>query len=245
MKKLYQYTMILLAGVVGACSSLDVNDPYSENLPSDFSVSTYMQMYPRLRKYQIKDYVKARNVIVEDSLNQQKAKVKAMLEQQGFAAEIVKDSLIKLGLDYNAIKTQDEANFKANTAALVEICKNPFLGSYPEASCANPAADATIMKDLAGFNFINVADDFAILSNNNVTIPVDSVAISQQYIVFGRNHGWAYRWCVSEADLAGPVRDPAIEAAQATPVDDPEKFVADPGIYCKEQLTGILHKVNP
>ena len=220
MKKLYQYTMILLAGVVGACSSLDVSDPYSENLPSDFSVATYMQMYPRLRKYQIKDYVKARNVLVEDSLT-------------------------KLGLDYNAIKTQDEANFKANTAALIEICKNPFLGSYPEASCANPAADATIMKDLAGFNFINVADDFAILSNNNVTIPVDSVAISQQYIVFGRDHGWAYRWCVSEADLAGPVRDPAIEAAQAAPVDDPDKFVADPGIYCKEQLTGILHKVNP
>ena len=216
MKKLYQYTMILLAGVVGACSSLDVNDPYSENLPSDFSVDTYMQMYPLLRKLQFKDYVKARNIVVEDSLK-------------------------KLGIDYNTIKTQDETNFKANTAALVEICKNPLMGGYPEASCANPAADATIMKDLAEFNFVNVPDDLAALRD----FPVDEVAISQQYIVFGRDHGWAYRWCVSEADLAGPVRDPAIEAAQATPVDDPEKFVADPGIYCKEQLTGILHKVNP
>ena len=215
MKKLYQYTMILLAGVVGACSSLDVSDPYSENLPSDFSVATYMDIYPLLRKFQFKDYVKARNLVVEDSLK-------------------------KLGINYSDVKTQDEANFKANTVALVEICKNQFMGGYPEASCVNPAADATIMKDLMDFNFVNVPDDLAALSS----FPVDEVAVSQQYIVFGRDHGWAYRWCETEADLLGPGRDPAIEAAQAAPVDDPDKFVADPGIYCAERGTKVLHKVN-
>jgi hypothetical protein len=215
MKKLYQYTMILLAGVVGACSSLDVSDPYSENLPSDFSVATYMEIYPLLRKFQFKDYVKARNLVVEDSLK-------------------------KLGISYSDVKTQDEANFKANIAALAEICKDRFMGGYPEASCANPAADATIMKDLMDFNFVNVPDDLAALRS----FPVDEVAVSQQYIVFGRDHGWAYRWCETEADLLGPGRDPAIEAAQAAPVDDPDKFVADPGIYCAERGTKVLHKVN-
>ena len=215
MKKLYQYTMILLAGVVGACSSLDVSDPYSENLPSDFSVATYMEIYPLLRKFQFKDYVKARNLVVEDSLK-------------------------KLGISYSDVKTQDEANFKANIAALAEICKDRFMGGYPEASCVNPAADATIMKDLMDFNFVNVPDDLAALRS----FPVDEVAVSQQYIVFGRDHGWAYRWCETEADLLGPGRDPAIEAAQAAPVDDPDKFVADPGIYCAEKGTKVLHKVN-
>jgi len=105
MKKLYQYTIILLAGVLGACSSLDVSDPYSENLPSDFSVGTYMQMYPLLRKYQFKDYVKARNIVVEDSLK-------------------------KLGISYSDVKAQDEAIFKADIAALSTICSDPYMGGY-------------------------------------------------------------------------------------------------------------------
>ena len=215
-----------MAGVLGACSSLDVSDPYSENLPSDFSVGTYMQMYPLLRKYQFKDYVKARNIVVEDSLK-------------------------KLGISYSDVKAQDEATFKADIAALSTICSDPYMGGYPAESCVNPTANADIMKDLAEFNFINVPNDTIALRS----FPIDSVAISQQYIIFGRDHGWAYRWCVSQEDLAGPGRDQAtvvvnneivqIIVAQAAPVDDPAKFVADPWIYCKDPATGILHKVNP
>ena len=217
MKNLYQYTMILLAGVLGACSSLEVSDPYSENLPSDFSVATYMDVHPYLRKFQYKDYVEARNAFVKDSLS----KVE--------------------GANYNTLKTEDEANFKAmDPNVLAAICKDPYMGGYPEASCVNVAANADIMKDLLEFNLVGVADDFAMLSS----FPVDSVAISQQYVVFGRSHGWAYRWCESEADLAGPGRDPAIVAAQSTRADDPSTFMVDPGIYCAERGTKVLHKVN-
>lgn len=217
MKKLYQYTMILLAGVVGACSSLDVNDPYAENLPSDFSVATYMEMYPILRKMQIKDYVKARNIFVEDSLK-------------------------KLGINVKDVKAQDEANFKADIGALARICSDYFMGGYPAESCADPTANKSIMKDLADFNFINVSNDTLALLYQ---VPIDEVAISQQYIIWGRDHGKPYRWCVTPEDFAGPGRDPAIEAAQSATVDSPEKFVADPGIYCAERGTNVLHKVNP
>lgn len=206
MKKLYQYTMILLAGVLGACSSLDVSDPYSENLPSDFSVETYKQIHPYLVKFQYKDYVEARNAFVKDSLS-------------------------KVGGNYNALKTEDDAKYKAmDPNVLAEICKHPFMGGYPEASCVNVAANTEIMKDLIEFNLVGVADDFAALRN----FPVDPVALSQQYIVFGRSHGWAYRWCSEAETLNNAIRDNLpIAAQQGTRAESVESFVADPSFYCR------------
>ena len=223
MKKLYQYTMILLAGVVGACSSLDVNDPYSENLPADFSAQTYMEMYPYLRKFQYKDFAESRNSYVQDSLK--------TLDPKGFRAA------------YKALKDADDASFKAlDPAILTEICKDRFMGGYPEASCANPAADATIMKDLIEFNMIGV-DDYSVLRN----FPVDEVAISQQYVMFGRSHGWAYRWC-SEAETLDQEHHPArdllpISAQQSERAATPEEFVADTGLYCRD-AAGVVRLIQ-
>jgi hypothetical protein len=215
MKKLYQYTMILLACVLGACSSLEVSDPYSENLPAGFTAQGYMDVHPILRKLQIKDYVEVHNAYVQDSLQ-------------------------KLGLDYAAVKAADDAAFAAlDPAVLAAICADKFLGGYPAASCANPAADEAIMKDLMEFNFVGVPDDFTALTQ----VPIDEIAISQQYVVFGQAHGWAYRWC-DATELANPGRDQAIIDAQAKRAASADKFVADPGIYCMDAATGALHKVN-
>jgi hypothetical protein len=210
MKKLYQYTMILLAGVVGACSSLEVSDPYSENLPSDFSAEMYRDIHPYLHTLQIKDYVKARNAFVKDSLEQ-------------------------LGINYNEFKAQDDESFKAmDPNLLAAICKDPHMGTKPEASCVNVAANTDIMKELIAFNLVAVADDYTALSS----FPVDFVAISQQYVVFGRSHGWAYRWC-SEAESQDlehhPVRDNLpIANQQGTTAETPESFVPDTGLYCRD-----------
>ena len=228
MKKLYQYTMILLAGALGACSSLEVSDPYSENLPAGFTAQTYMQLHPVLRKLQIKDYVEMRNTIV-------------------------KDSVTKAGGDYAAMKAADDANFAASPA-LVQICSDPFMGGYSLEACANPAADANIMKDLAEFNFVGVIDDFTALTQ----VPVDEIAISQQYVVFGQAHGEAYRWCdatelanitreqvtVPVVNDQGVLVDSSIVELQKVPVASADKFVADPGIYCQDPATGALHLVN-
>lgn len=240
MKKLYQYTMILLAGVLGACSSLEVSEPYTENFPAGFTAQTYMQLHPILRKLQIKDYVEMRN-------------------------SLVKDSVTKAGGDYAALKASDDALFAASPT-IVQICSDPYMGGYPLDTCANAAANATIMKDLAELNFVGVNDDFTALSQ----VPVDEVAISQQYIVFGQSHGWAYRFC-DATELANMTRDQVtvivanqpglppgcqvidpeatraqcrIIDLQATRVDDSKKFVADPGFYCMDPATGALHQVN-
>jgi hypothetical protein len=228
MKKLYQYTMILLAGVLGACSSLEVSEPYSDSFPAGFTAQTYMQLHPILRKLQIKDYVEMRN-------------------------SLVKDSVTNAGGDYAALKAADDATFAASPT-LVQICSDPFMGGYPVDACAAAATDANILKDLTEFNFVGVADDFTVLTQ----VPVDEVAISQQYIVYGESHGWAYRFCdatelanitrdqvtVSVLNAQGIPVDSSITKLQEKTVDDPKKFVADPGHYCMDPATGILHLVN-
>lgn len=52
-------------------------------------------------------------------------------------------------------------------------------------------------KQLLKFNFNDNLDDLAALA----AVPVDTFAISSQYLVFGQSHGWAYRTCLdSEKD---------------------------------------------
>ena len=64
MKKLHQYMMILVAGVL----SMAVNDPYVEALPEGFNAQEYMSLHPELRARQLKDYVADYNSQFKDSL---------------------------------------------------------------------------------------------------------------------------------------------------------------------------------
>lgn len=196
MKKIYQYTMILLAGVLGACSSMSVSDPYSENLPAGFDVNVYMALHPELRTAQIRDYIATKNTMF-------------------------KDSVTKAGGDYNALKVADDAAFNADPAQIVAICVQAKIA---EAVCATASTDAALLKDMLAFNIVSTTADLAAVQN----IPVDEVAISQQYVVFGQSHGWAYRFCVG-AESQGPIR-PAASAARAESTDE---FVAVSGTYCR------------
>ena len=57
MKNLHQYMLILVAGVLGACGSMSVNEPYAEALPADFNPQEYLTLHPELHIAEIKDYV--------------------------------------------------------------------------------------------------------------------------------------------------------------------------------------------
>ena len=94
MKKLHQYMMILVAGVLGACGSMSVSDPYAEALPADFNAQEYLSLHPQLRVRQIKDFVADYN-----------SQVKA-----------------NLGKEYDAVKKADDEAFLANTDRSQSLC---------------------------------------------------------------------------------------------------------------------------
>ena len=212
MKKLYQYMMILLAGVLGACSSLSVDDPYADGLPAGFNVKEYMELHPYLRMFQIKDYVADYNAAF-------------------------KDSVTAAGGDYSALKATDEALFTADVASLMAICADSTLGDYSADTCASVTSFSTVVSALTSFNFVGRADDLQALAS----IPVDEVAISQQYTVFGKSHGWPYRYCTA-AEAANPERNPEIIKAQQNKAESVDKFVVDNGTYCRD-ANGVVRQI--
>ena len=219
MKKLYQYTMFLMAGVLAACSSMDVSDPYEDNLPAGFDASVYEKLHPELRYLQLKDYVAYYNTNLSNSVT-------------------------KNGGDFSAMKAADEANFTAatNEANLAAMCSSKFIGGasgHSAESCVNVSADVSLMEELKAFNLVGVTDDFAALES----VPHDYVAFSLQYIMFGQSHGWAYRDC-SDAELANPGRDSLYIKNQQNKATADQPFQPDPNFYCADQ-TGALHLVNP
>jgi len=219
MKKLYQYTMFLMAGALAACSSMEVSDPYEDSLPAGFNARVYGDLHPELRYLQLKDYVAYYNRYLESTVT-------------------------KNGGDFSAMKAADEANFAAatNEANLAAMCSSKFIGGasgHSAESCVNVSADVSLMKELKEFNLIGVTDDFAALES----VPFDNVAFSQQYIMFGQSHGWAYRDC-SDAELANPGRDSLYIKNQQNKATAEQPFQPDPNFYCADQ-TGALHLVNP
>ncbi|OWV21825.1 hypothetical protein B7982_12025 [Fibrobacter sp. UWB2] len=210
MKKLHQYMMILVAGVLSACGSMAVNDPYVEALPEGFNAQEYMSLHPELRARQLKDYVADYNSQFKTSL----------------------------GKDYDAVKKADDAAFLQDTERLGAIYTHPQIGAHSYEQWADliaqmSSADSTaneIFNSLAEYNFINVADDAALL----LTVPVDYVAISQQFNVFGREHGWAYRACRAD-EAANPARS-SLEIAkkQASRATSAAGFTPDTGLYCRD-----------
>lgn len=209
MKKLHQYAMILLAGVLGACSSMSVDDLYSDSFPADFNAQEYLNLHPELRIAQVLDAVDAYNENVKKSL--------------GITA-------------YNAAKNkEDSTEFLSNTATLRAIYVDPFIGGGSEAGWAEFSADVTNLKKLYIYNFVGTNEDLAMLQ----AVPMDYLAISEQYVMYGRTHGWAYRAC-SVAENANPTR-----AAYAMTIVDAqsvgkkaEDFVPDPYTYCRD-ATGV------
>lgn len=235
MKKLHHYMMILLAGVLGACSSMSVDDPYEDSFPAGFSNKEYVELHPYLLTLQIKDYVNDYNGRVKKEI--------------GIAA-------------YNAKVSEDSATLFGNVAMVQQIYLDPiYVGGTAaawdsafqeltviEAAKAAVAADSagvdaetkatakkspSLWKAIQGevtlFNFIGVADDITALKN----IPIDSMAFSSQYVMYGRTHGWAYRACRADEVNNTPRSSMQISQTQATAAAKGE-FVADNNLYCRD-----------
>ena len=158
--------MILVAGVLGACGSMSVSDPYAEALPADFNAQEYLSLHPQLRVRQIKDFVADYNSQVKDSL----------------------------GKEYDAVKKADDDAFLANTDMLGAIYMHPQIGGHTSDDWAGILADFALPDTskgkkitrsmMAEYNFVGVADDASLL----LSVPIDYQAVAQQYHVFGRDH---------------------------------------------------------
>jgi hypothetical protein len=205
MKKLHQYTMILLAGVLGACSSMSVDDPYVDSFPADFNSEVYMQLHPELRMMQIRETVSDYN------------------------EQYRTNSGLKLA-DYNKLKAAEDAVFVTNLEVLKAIYLDPYMGGGTEAGWETFSADATKLQSLAdGYNYVGVDNDLALLT----AIPVDYMGISQHFNMYGRIHGWAYRYCLP-TELGTPRSELPIASQQLEGVQYAEDFVPDYNLYCRD-----------
>jgi hypothetical protein len=213
MKNLHQYMLILVAGVLGACGSMSVNEPYAEALPADFNPQEYLTLHPELHMAEIKDYV-------EDYNSQVKA---------------------NYGNEYKALKDADEKAFIANKDVLKAIYLHPQIGSHTEQQW-NDLFEKLSLPDTTGeykkarnvlvvYNLIGIDDDMSFL----LAVPVDYQAVSQQFNVFGRDHGWAYRLCRPE-ESANPLRSSLPIAAEQENIVSSQTgtFIVDEGFYCRD-----------
>ena len=226
MKKLYQYMMILMAGVLGACGSMSVNDPYVDALPEDFNVQVYATLHPELTAQQYKDFVKKYNDQVKANLS------------EIYTVKKVLDSI------YDEKYSADSAVFVANMDAVAFIYTHPLMGAHTMEEWAALVADlslaqVTIGKLVSAYNMIGVDDDLTLLLSS---VQIDYNVISQQYSIFGRDHGWAYRYC-TEAEAADLLNHPnrknlpidTLQSSSATK-DSKVAYVIDTGFYCRDAL---------
>lgn len=108
---------VAVAAAMFACSDMavDEKEAVSENFPADFVDATYIALHPELVRAQIRDYVKAYNAKLDDSVK--------VLTSAG-------DTLAKV--NYANQKALDSVTFFADTAALHMIFVNPQLGGFTE-----------------------------------------------------------------------------------------------------------------
>ena len=217
MKKVYQYMMILMAGVLGACGSMSVNDPYAEALPADFNTQEYLALHPILAAQQYKDFVSDHNA----------------------QAKVDKES-----------KAADKAAFAANMDAIAFIYTNPLMEAHSQEQWAQFVADLSSPESstkaqgvidslVKWYNFDDTTDDVALLSS----VQIDYLAIAQQFTVFGRDHGWAYRYCHPD-EAANTPRSLLRDAAQDTIITMVERgFKPDTGLYCRD-AAGIVRLIQ-
>ena len=70
-------------------------------------------------------------------------------------------------------------------------------------------------KRLLYFNFEDTRNDLVALN----TVPIDTFAISSQYLMYGQAHGWAYRAC-TDAEKANPIQSESYPMTKLYCVDD-------------------------
>jgi hypothetical protein len=239
MKKLHQYMMILLAGVLGACSSMSVDDPYVDSYPAGFSALEYMSLHPELRMMQYRDYASDYNTQLKENLgdaayNAQKSTDEANLLANTEAMQAIYFDKYMAGgtAEQWAAALQEKAEIEAAKAA-VEAAGGPTMADSVTNAIAGkkPKLWNTIVSYVTAVNLVGVDNDFAVLT----ALPVDEDVISQQFLMFGRTHGFAYRACRPD-ELANVNRvDLPIYKQQAEGVQKAENFVADTNLYCQDE----------
>lgn len=259
MKKYNKYLMILAAGMLAACSSMEVDEEEiaQENFPADFSLAEYIELHPGLLSLQIQDSVKNYNA----GLTLEKADINADLDKfladtvalkqifldptlGGFSqddwdimwepTETVKPETTVVKLDTVQVKFENadgitvvyfpssitiEDNVITGAEGYTDSSKTEAL-TCDAATCGTfvtkkggIVADTTKSIDsvtvvtpgaitadkkmvLQKYNFNDIENDYEALKG----ITPDTTAISQQYIVYGKKAGWAYRKC-KESEL--------------------------------------------
>ncbi len=86
------------------------------------------------------------------------------------------------------------------------------------------------LKAAKSFNFIDSRDDLAKLK----AIEIDYFAISYQYSMFGRDHGWAYRRCKPEDNLGRYLYEEVVNPQTGLPEEKPTAEYPVSKLYCDE-----------
>lgn len=86
------------------------------------------------------------------------------------------------------------------------------------------------LKAARKFNFVDSRDDLAKLK----AIEIDYFAISYQYAVFGKEHGWAYRRCKPEDNLGRYLYEPVVDPETGLTVDKATAEYPIAKLYCDE-----------
>lgn len=94
------------------------------------------------------------------------------------------------GINYSIVNQRGSVLTKVDSSSCV-VVSDTALGGIPSDK----------RKQLLKFNFNDNLDDLTALS----TVPVDTFAISSQFLMFGKSHGWAYRAC-TDAEKNNPLQ---------------------------------------
>ena len=86
------------------------------------------------------------------------------------------------------------------------------------------------LKAAKSFNFIDSRDDLAKLK----AIEIDYFAISYQYSMFGRDHGWAYRRCKPEDNLGRYLYEEVVNPESGLTEEKPTAEYPVSKLYCDE-----------
>ena len=136
-------------------------------------------------------------------------------------------------------KYQDKKWISADSTALVELemidgmslaKKNGVetvldtIGHVTDSVAVAGGLSKDHQKVLNALNLNDTSKDYDVLK----AVPIDTFAITYQYVMFGRNHGWAYRRC-TEAEKANPSYNIDVYPAEK--------------LYCADE-SGITHEIN-
>lgn len=115
------------------------------------------------------------------------------------AVEGFTDSLKTPGSEVSYVIDKVNYTFVTQRGSVVTVVDSNSCSVERDTTAGGIPSDKR--RQLIKFNFHDTLDDLAALE----AVPVDTFAISSQYLMFGQAHGWAYRAC-SDAERNNPIQ---------------------------------------